>query len=142
MEDASKNNENVIVACHHPIGSGSARPTHMALNASDIEPILVQSGVVPLVLSGHDHPGGYVKIGPTHFLTAPGVIEGMFVCTVNSFSLGNQFAKRKHQLPRRSLLTYYWLTVLHRSGNTMIATPWFILSVFLALSLGTHTLVF
>lgn len=35
--------EKVIVASHHPIGRGSARPTHMAWNAPDMEKKLTDS---------------------------------------------------------------------------------------------------
>lgn len=48
----------------------------MAWNAAVIESIIVESGVVALVMSGHDHVGGYNQINNTHFLTLPGVIEG------------------------------------------------------------------
>eukprot|EP00210_Caulerpa_lentillifera_P004410 g4207.t1 len=77
LERSKVNNEKVIVACHHPVGEGSARLTHMAWNYSQISSILLESGIVHLVLSGHDHPGGYNKLNGTHFLTLHSVVEGM-----------------------------------------------------------------
>lgn len=76
LEQSKMADEKVIVASHHPIGEGSARLTHSAWNYSQITSILLESGVVHLVLSGHDHKGGYNKLQNTHFLTLHSVLEG------------------------------------------------------------------
>jgi len=75
LSTAKTNNEHVMIACHHPVGAGSCRPTHMAWNAADIQKAITSSGVVPLVLSGHDHQGGYALIEGTHFVTVRGLVE-------------------------------------------------------------------
>lgn len=75
LQCARKQKERVIIGCHHPFGQNSARETHMAWNAPLIESLVIESGVVALVMSGHDHVGGYCQIENTHFLTLPGVVE-------------------------------------------------------------------
>ncbi|CAD7703221.1 unnamed protein product, partial [Ostreobium quekettii] len=75
LQSARANSERVVIACHHPVGQGSCRPTHMAWNCVDIQEAIVSSGVVPLVLSGHDHPGGYARNQDTHFVTLHGMLE-------------------------------------------------------------------
>lgn len=76
LESAQANGERIVIACHHPVGQGSCRPTHMAWNSVEIQEAIVSSGVVPLVLSGHDHPGGYACVEDTHFVTVHGMLEG------------------------------------------------------------------
>lgn len=67
--------EDVIVACHHPIGLGSAEETHMAWNAPEIEEVLKNSPSVRMVLSGHCHRGGYSCIQGKHFVTLEALLE-------------------------------------------------------------------
>jgi len=67
--------DKVIVASHHPIGEGSARATHMAWNAPDIQAVLTSSRSVVLALAGHDHEGGYAVHGGVHFVTLQALLE-------------------------------------------------------------------
>ncbi|KAA6427520.1 MAG: hypothetical protein FRX49_02183 [Trebouxia sp. A1-2] len=67
--------ERVIVACHHQIGQGAARKTHMAWNWVELQQLLVASPCVRLVLSGHDHMGGYAQHGHVHFVTVEAMLE-------------------------------------------------------------------
>jgi manganese-dependent ADP-ribose/CDP-alcohol diphosphatase len=56
---AEAGGERVVVACHHQVGAGAARDTHMAWNHGDIRNVLVSSPAFVLGLAGHDHLGGY-----------------------------------------------------------------------------------
>eukprot|EP00232_Nephroselmis_pyriformis_P019570 CAMPEP_0182880468 /NCGR_PEP_ID=MMETSP0034_2-20130328/16581_1 /TAXON_ID=156128 /ORGANISM="Nephroselmis pyriformis, Strain CCMP717" /LENGTH=308 /DNA_ID=CAMNT_0025013451 /DNA_START=29 /DNA_END=955 /DNA_ORIENTATION=+ len=67
--------ERVVVATHHPVGPGSCRPSHHAWNYGDIAAAIEGSGRVALVLSGHDHLGGYCERAGVHYLTLPAVLE-------------------------------------------------------------------
>jgi manganese-dependent ADP-ribose/CDP-alcohol diphosphatase len=78
LKTAEGAGERIIVGCHHQIGSGAARPTHMAWNWKEIERVCVDSPSVCLVLAGHDHVGGYAEMGPTgkkHAVTVEGLLE-------------------------------------------------------------------
>lgn len=67
----------MIVTSHHPFGKRSCRQTHMAWNAKKMEQTILESGNVPIVISGHDHLGGYMQNHMTHFITMPCVIEAI-----------------------------------------------------------------
>mmetsp|Transcript_33367 Transcript_33367/g.94533 ORF Transcript_33367/g.94533 Transcript_33367/m.94533 type:complete len:333 (+) Transcript_33367:105-1103(+) len=73
LQQASSSSESVIVAAHHPIAS--ARETHRAWNAKAIEELLQEHECVKVVLTGHDHRGGYAVRGGIHFLTLEGMVE-------------------------------------------------------------------
>ena len=45
-------------------------------NAEEVRKILEQSGKVPIVFQGHDHPGGYNQINGIHYYTLKAVVEG------------------------------------------------------------------
>lgn len=75
LAKSAKAGEDVIVACHHPVGLGSAEPTHMAWNAPEIEQVLTDCPNVRLVLSGHCHRGGYSCIQGKHFVTLEALLE-------------------------------------------------------------------
>lgn len=68
--------KHVIVSCHHPVGKGCARPTHMAWNASELHEMMVRAGCVRLVLHGHDHEGGHAVVDGIRYVTLPGLVEG------------------------------------------------------------------
>ncbi|DBA97345.1 hypothetical protein WJX77_003255 [Trebouxia sp. C0004] len=72
---AKLSGERVIVACHHQIGQGAARETHMAWNWVELQQLLLASSCVRLVLSGHDHMGGYAQHGHVHFVTVEAMLE-------------------------------------------------------------------
>ena len=58
------------------MAAGAARATHMAWNFKDIMDVVLQSSCVTLVLSGHDHIGGYACIQGKHFVTLEALLEG------------------------------------------------------------------
>ena len=64
------------MAGHHPTKEGAGRATHLAWNHYELGQLLDDSPAVALVLSGHDHPGGYA-LGPrgTHFVTIEAMLE-------------------------------------------------------------------
>uniref|UniRef100_A0A061RWB5 Manganese-dependent adp-ribose cdp-alcohol diphosphatase n=1 Tax=Tetraselmis sp. GSL018 TaxID=582737 RepID=A0A061RWB5_9CHLO len=64
----------VIVAAHHPIGS--AQKCLRAWNWEEIHETLARwSSCVRLVLTGHDHLGGYGALAGIHYVTLEGVVE-------------------------------------------------------------------
>ena len=62
----------VLLRC----AAGAARKTHMAWNWVELQQLLVASPCVRLVLSGHDHMGGYAQHGHVHFVTVEAMLEG------------------------------------------------------------------
>ena len=56
--------------------AGAARKTHMAWNWVELQQLLLASPCVRLVLSGHDHMGGYAQHGHVHFVTVEAMLEG------------------------------------------------------------------
>ncbi|GBF91849.1 hypothetical protein Rsub_04954 [Raphidocelis subcapitata] len=73
---ASDAGERVIVACHHPLVSGSAPDHYLAWNAAEITAAFdAHPGLVPLVLTGHFHAGGHVQVNGTHYVTLEGLVE-------------------------------------------------------------------
>ena len=56
--------------------AGAARATHMAWNWVQLQQVLLDSPAVRLVLSGHDHIGGYAQHGHIHFVTVEAMLEG------------------------------------------------------------------
>ncbi|GMH35118.1 hypothetical protein BSKO_02986 [Bryopsis sp. KO-2023] len=75
LASSNETGESVIIACHHPVGKGSASELHMAWNAPEIESILCEAPCVKVVLTGHYHPGGYAMIQGKHFVTLEGLLE-------------------------------------------------------------------
>ncbi|KAK9848481.1 hypothetical protein WJX84_012363 [Apatococcus fuscideae] len=75
LQEADRQRMRVICTCHHQIGPGAARATHMAWNFKDIMDVVLQSSCVTLVLSGHDHIGGYACIQGKHFVTLEALLE-------------------------------------------------------------------
>jgi hypothetical protein len=72
-QDLAASPSPVIVFVHQRLdGTGSL----YVRNASEVRPILEQSGRVLAVFQGHDHKGGYSRINGIHYYTLPGVIEG------------------------------------------------------------------
>ncbi len=74
----------VIVAAHHPLGTGAGRATHMAWNCRAIEAACLESPAFRVALHGHDHEGGYAALAPLgaaagggdrHFVTLEGLVE-------------------------------------------------------------------
>ena len=57
--------------------AGAARDTHLAWNWLELQQTLLESPCMRLVLSGHDHIGGYVQHGHIHFVTLEAMLEGM-----------------------------------------------------------------
>ncbi len=49
---------------------------HGVKNAPEVRRILEQAGNVAAVFQGHDHSGGYVKIGGIHYCTLKAMVEG------------------------------------------------------------------
>ncbi|GJP37368.1 hypothetical protein CLOM_g21781 [Closterium sp. NIES-68] len=75
LKHAEEQGERVVVALHHPVAVGSAPDDLLAWNHAEICQLLVDSPPVALVLAGHYHPGGYVCMGGTHFLTLEAILE-------------------------------------------------------------------
>lgn len=48
----------------------------MAWNWAQLQQLLLNSPSVRLVLSGHDHTGGYAQRGHIHFVTVEAMLEG------------------------------------------------------------------
>ncbi len=63
--------------------AGAARKTHMAWNWVELQQLLLASPCVRLVLSGHDHMGGYAQHGHVHFVTVEAMLEGKLWCAVH-----------------------------------------------------------
>ncbi|KAL3149222.1 hypothetical protein ABBQ32_002045 [Trebouxia sp. C0010 RCD-2024] len=80
LASACQSQERIIVACHHQIGKGAARDTHLAWNWELLQQVLLESPWVRLVLSGHDHMGGYAQHGHVHFVTVEAMLEGGRLC--------------------------------------------------------------
>lgn len=51
----------------------------MAWNWVELQQVLVDSPCMRLVLSGHDHMGGYAQHGRVHFVTVEAMLEGELV---------------------------------------------------------------
>jgi 3',5'-cyclic AMP phosphodiesterase CpdA len=65
--------EAVIVLAHQRLdGAGDI----FVRNAADVRAILERSRKVAAVLTGHDHPGGYNRIGDIHYYTQRAMVEG------------------------------------------------------------------
>ncbi|MEW5297083.1 MAG: hypothetical protein WDW38_005891 [Sanguina aurantia] len=75
LEEAESSGDRLVVAAHHPIGLGSARPSHLAWNWLEVQAILVSSPAVAIVFAGHDHIGGYSQVGHVHFVTLEAMLE-------------------------------------------------------------------
>lgn len=80
LQAAASANKQVIVSCHHPVGWGCCRPTHMAWNWKEVHEMMARAGCVRLVLHGHDHEGGCATVDGIHYLTMPGLVEGVCGC--------------------------------------------------------------
>ncbi|KAK9838820.1 hypothetical protein WJX74_003943 [Apatococcus lobatus] len=76
LQRADADGVNVICSCHHQLGPGAARATHMAWNHKSILEVILGGACVKLVLSGHDHMGGYACIQGKHFVTLEALLEG------------------------------------------------------------------
>jgi hypothetical protein len=63
--------ERVVVMTHVPMAPGGANPLCMLWNYEEVLHILDEHACVRLVLSGHDHAGGYVERNGVHHLTFP-----------------------------------------------------------------------
>jgi manganese-dependent ADP-ribose/CDP-alcohol diphosphatase len=77
LEDAQKKDQHVILFSHVPLHPYAGDPLTTAWNFEEITELLTQYPVVKMVLSGHDHDGGYwfdeqLKL---HHLVFPGIIE-------------------------------------------------------------------
>lgn len=79
LSAAAAAGKQVIMSCHHPVGWGCARPTHMAWNWKELHAMMVHAGCVRLALHGHDHEGGYAVVDGIHYVTLPGLVEGTAV---------------------------------------------------------------
>ena len=73
---ASKVHFYLLNLCHS-CAAGAARDTHLAWNWLELQQILLESPCMRLVLSGHDHIGGYAQHGHIHFVTLEAMLEGM-----------------------------------------------------------------
>lgn len=75
LAEAEAAGERVIVASHHQVGEGACRPTHAAWNWRQIQAALLASPAPRLALAGHDHVGGYSRLGSCHFVTLEALLE-------------------------------------------------------------------
>lgn len=76
LDRAVQQQEQVLVACHHPIAPGSAPEEYLAWDHEKLLQVLCgATGTVRCVFSGHYHPGGYVQHRGIHFLVLEGVLE-------------------------------------------------------------------
>lgn len=67
--------ERVVLACHHQVGEGAARATHMAWNWEAISAAALSSPAFRLCVAGHDHVGGYAAHEGRHFVTLEALLE-------------------------------------------------------------------
>lgn len=84
--------ERVALACHHQVGAGAARDTHMAWNWEAISAAALASPAFRLALAGHDHMGGYASHGGRHFVTLEALLEAP--AGGNAFAVVHVYADR------------------------------------------------
>lgn len=76
LSTAANQQQQVIVACHHPLAPGSAPAQYMAWDNDVILEMLERhQGLVRLVVSGHYHPGGYASRSGVHHVVFEGILE-------------------------------------------------------------------
>lgn len=93
--------QRVIVAAHHQVGVGAARPTHMALNWEELQAVLLAAPAFRLALAGHDHVGGYAQLEGRHFVTAQAMLESP--SGSNSYAVVHVYADRVEVLGSGSM---------------------------------------
>lgn len=71
--DLSKTDSKCIVLIHQPL---DVKPPHGVKNAADVRKVLDEPNKVRAVLQGHDHRGGYQKVGAIHYCTLRAMVEG------------------------------------------------------------------
>lgn len=72
LRDAQLQGENVVVFGHYPLAPHNS---HNLLNGGELAELLA-SYSVKACFSGHDHRGGYARIGGTDFYTLKGMLDG------------------------------------------------------------------
>ena len=95
--------------------AGAARKTHMAWNWVELQQLLLASPCVRLVLSGHDHMGGYAQHGHVHFVTVEAMLEGKLWFAVhnsNSVVALYQHGKFHAQLLGNCWLVLSWQSIM------------------------------
>ena len=65
----------VIAASHHPLPAGACAETHRAWNGDVVADALTDSPAFALALSGHYHPGGFVRYRGRPFVTLEALLE-------------------------------------------------------------------
>jgi hypothetical protein len=76
LSAAASAQQQVLVACHHPLAPGSAPPQYLAWNHLEILAVLeAYKAVVKVAFSGHYHPGGYVQCNGIHYVVYEGILE-------------------------------------------------------------------
>lgn len=71
---AAVSHKKTIVFLHQNLHD--EKSPHGVKNAPDVRRILEQAGNVLAVFQGHDHAGGYAKIGGIHYSTLKAMVEG------------------------------------------------------------------
>ncbi|MFA6562172.1 MAG: metallophosphoesterase [Verrucomicrobiia bacterium] len=92
LADAARQEQRVIVFCHHPILAAASSPGAILWNAAEVEAALVRSRRVVAWINGHDHKGGYAFANGIHHLTVHGMIESP--TGSNSYAIASVFATR------------------------------------------------
>jgi len=72
LQDAQQQGENVVVFGHYPL---ALHNSHNLLNGRELTE-LIAAYRVKACFSGHDHRGGYARIGETGFYTLKGMLDG------------------------------------------------------------------
>lgn len=76
LDKAAQQQQQVVVACHHPLAPGSAPDQYLAWDNDLVLQRLEQhTGLVRLVISGHYHPGGYTSRSGVHYVVFEGILE-------------------------------------------------------------------
>ena len=73
LRKARENNQHVILFCHQPLTPGNV---HSLWNNQHILALLSEYPDEVYWINGHDHHGGYEKIGNVHLITLHGMVEG------------------------------------------------------------------
>jgi manganese-dependent ADP-ribose/CDP-alcohol diphosphatase len=75
LREAAGKGEKSIIFCHMPLLAAACTPIHLLWNHEEIVAVLESSASAVLVLSGHDHGGGYAQRKGIHYVTVQGMVE-------------------------------------------------------------------
>jgi 3',5'-cyclic AMP phosphodiesterase CpdA len=75
LDDAKTANEAVIVFCHYPIDATSNSQDHLLWDHAEVSRILANDRCVKAWFCGHNHQGGYGKVGGVHHVTFQAICD-------------------------------------------------------------------